>query len=1041
VHVHTIDTGVAVPAIANHPVPEYLTDRSPGTGALAPRSALHSDAPRLDLNGEWRFRLQPTAAFDGDDESPREDYDDGGWDRIVVPSSWVLDPAGRWGRPIYTNVQFPFPIDAPSVPDENPTGEYRRTVDVPDDLAADGRAVLRFDGVESAYRVWWNGEPVGVGKGSRLAHEFDVSDLIRPGANTLMVRVHQWSDASYLEDQDQWWLPGIFRDVTLLSRPDAGLDDVWLRTAWRDGAGRLDPEITAADSAFPVRLTIDELDLEIEWVSPAEVAPVEVGEVEPWSAERPRLYTAVVSTRAERVTQRIGFRTVEIVGDRLLANGARLVFHGMNRHEAHPERGRVFDESHAREDLARMKRFNVNAIRTSHYPPHPRLLDLADELGFWVVLECDLETHGFEYVSSQHGTSQTEVTERMHRLIERDRNHAAPGHAPWTQNPSDDLAWRDAYLDRMRRTVERDKNHASVVLWSLGNEAGTGVNLAAMAAWARSRDPHRPIHYEGDYSGAYTDVYSRMYASVPETESIGSDDTSLLLGCSAAESARQRSKPFIQCEYVHAMGNGPGGIAQYEEVVDRLHRLHGGFVWEWRDHGILSNTAEGIPYYAYGGDFGEVVHDGNFVMDGMVLSDDTPTPGLVEFAAVAGPFRITFADGGIHLLSRRHSRGTDDVEFVWRAEADGREIASGRLEGVELAAGEERAFGVPEVPTADGEIWLTVEARTRETTGWAPAGHVLASGQLRLRAPRVAERPAGSARPAGPASTARGIDPTVARFDGGRLVELAGMEALAPELDLFRAPTDNDSGASAGSYDLADPVRFPVGVPAPPVAELWRRSGLDRLTSRLLESSVDASGIREVRRWAPANAREYVLTDTSWSAVDGGVRLRVDILPSSGWDIVWPRMGVRIGLPLGLDEAEWFGLGPNEAYPDSLSAARVGRFTSPVDDLVVPYARPQESGHRPGLRELLVTGDAGALRVVAVPDGRGRLPGFTLRRHTPQEVAAAGHPHELPEPRRTWLTIDAAQHGLGSRACGPDVWPDAALRPEARSIEVIFSRP
>jgi beta-galactosidase len=1011
---------------------------------------LHSDAPRLDLNGEWRFRLQPTASFADEEETPLEGYDDGGWEQIEVPSSWVLDPAHRWGSPIYTNVQFPFPIDPPNVPDENPTGEYRRTVEVPEGFAADGRAVIRFDGVESAYRVWWNGVPVGVGKGSRLAHEFDVTDLLRPGANTVMVRVHQWSDASFLEDQDQWWLPGIFRDVTLLARPAAGLDDVWLRTDWRDGAGRLDPEIVAAPEAFPVRLTIAELDIDVEWTAPSDVEPIDLPQVEPWSAEHPRLYTAQVSTRAETVTQRIGFRTIEIVGDQFLANGRRLVFRGMNRHETHPERGRVFNEAHAREDLALMKRHNVNAIRTSHYPPHPLLLDLADELGLWVVLECDLETHGFEYVSAQYGTSQSEVSERMHRLLARDAHHAAPGPAPWTQNPSDDLAWREAHLDRMRRTVERDKNHASIVMWSLGNESGTGVNLAAMATWARGRDPERPIHYEGDYAGAYTDVYSRMYASVPETESIGSDDTALLLGCSAAESARQRSKPFIQCEYVHAMGNGPGAIAQYDEVVDRLPRLHGGFVWEWRDHGLLATTPDGRPYYAYGGDFGEVVHDGNFVMDGMVLSDDTPSPGLHEFAAVAAPFRITPAVDGVRVLNRRHSRGVDDVEFVWRVEADGIELAAGTFGAVEVGAGDETTLELPGMPdpATAGETWLTVEARTKEPTAWAPSGHVLASGQVALGAERRRVAPARVdsvrvERAAGGADTSEGpLDLGCARFDGTRVTALAGLEITGPDLELFRAPTDNDARASSGSYDLADPVRFPNGVSAPPVAELWRRAGLDRMTSRLLESQIGVDGVRELRRWSSANAREYVLTETRWSAAsDGGARLRVDILPSAGWDIVWPRMGIRIGLPLGLEHAEWFGLGPNEAYPDSRSAARVGRWTSAVDDLVVPYAMPQESGHRPDLRELTVAGDAGSLRVETVPDAYGRLPGFTLRRHTPQQVAAAQHPHELPAPVTTWLTIDAAQHGLGSRACGPDVWPDAALRPEARSIEVIFTAP
>ncbi|MFI5062104.1 MAG: glycoside hydrolase family 2 TIM barrel-domain containing protein, partial [Actinomycetales bacterium] len=433
------------------PFPPYLSDTAPGRGARrAPRSWLHSDAPALSLNGDWRFRLSPSAP--ADEDFVAETCDDTDWDTIPVPAHWVLHGDGKYGRPIYTNVQYPFPIDPPHVPDENPTGDYRRHFELPADWMRSERVVLRFDGVESLYKVWLNGDEIGIATGSRLAQEFDVTSSVRPGDNVVAVRVHQWSAASYLEDQDQWWLPGIFRDVSLISRPVAGIEDVWLRAGYRDEVGTVEAEVSAGEAAYPVTLRIPELGIERIWSSAAEVATVVVGTVESWSAETPRLYDATVSNAAERIELRLGFRTVEILGDRFLVNGRRVVFHGMNRHETHPERGRVFDETHAREDLKRMKRFNVNAIRTSHYPPHPCLLDLADELGFWVIDECDLETHGFD----KDG---------------------------WKANPSDDPAWREAYLDRIRRTVERDKNHPSIVIWSLGNESGTGANLAAMSAW------------------------------------------------------------------------------------------------------------------------------------------------------------------------------------------------------------------------------------------------------------------------------------------------------------------------------------------------------------------------------------------------------------------------------------------------------------------------------------------------------------------------------------------------------------------------------
>jgi len=411
----------------------YLQDFSPGRGRrVRPRAWLPSDAPQLSLNGDWRFRWSPTATG-LDDEGADPDFDDSDWDTIAVPSHWVLTEALRegqdppYGKPIYTNVQYPFPIDPPHVPDENPTGDHRRRFDHPGwDVE---RYLLRFDGVESVYRVWLNGTEIGVGKGSRLVQEFDVTEALRPGRNVIMVRVHQWSSMSYLEDQDQWWLPGMFRDVTLLGRPAGALEDVWLRTAYADeGLGMITPEIIAPESAYPVTIEIPELGVAQEFTDQAQVGTFAVGSVEPWSAEEPRLYDARVRATGETVTLRLGFRTVRIDGDQFTVNGKRLVFRGMNRHETHPVRGRVFDHDHARADLIVMKQAGVNAIRTSHYPPHPGVLDLADELGLWVILECDLETHGFAFLN-------------------------------WVGNPSDDPRWAAAYLDRIERTVEREKNH------------------------------------------------------------------------------------------------------------------------------------------------------------------------------------------------------------------------------------------------------------------------------------------------------------------------------------------------------------------------------------------------------------------------------------------------------------------------------------------------------------------------------------------------------------------------------------------------------
>jgi beta-galactosidase len=1032
----------------------YLDDTGPGRGLRrAARSWLHSDAPGLSLAGDWRFRLlagapgtvgAPDALPPGESVEAFADpaFDDAAWHPLTVPGHWVLQGDGRYGSPQYTNVQLPFPQDPPFVPDENPTGDHRREFDVPSEWmnrSSFEAVVLRFDGVESRYRVWLNGVEIGVGSGSRLAQEFDVTDAVRAGKNLLAVRVHQWSASTYVEDQDQWWLPGIFRDVTLQARPVGGIEDVWLRSGFDEvtNAGLLTAELRAAPGAFPVRLRVPELGVDVEWSSAADVAPIDIDRVDPWTAESPRLYDATVASagETETISLRIGFRTVRIVGDRFLVNGRRVVLHGVNRHDTNPDLGRGFDEEFVRRDLALMKRHNVNAIRTSHYPPHPRVLDLADELGFWVMLECDIETHAFHHGGSVF-TSGTDE---------------------WMDNPSEDPAWRDAYLDRIERTVERDKNHPSIVMWSLGNEAGTGANLAAMSEWVHARDPERPVHYEGDHAGDYTDVYSRMYPTIAEVTAIGSASTSLLMGASGVQSVRQRSKPFVLCEYVHAMGNGPGGIDLYENLVDEYPRLHGGFVWEWRDHGIRTRTAEGVEFFAYGDDFADAgVNDGHFCMDGLVLSDGTPTPGLVEFAAVTAPIRFALdaatnaGSVAVTVHNLRHSSDTADLVFPWRVERDGVQISTGVLDvvgpdGEALQAGDSAVVDVDIhddlASSTGGELWFTASAALAQDAPWADAGHVLAAAQAALSpAPAIRpSRPTLEHEPELDATAPFSLGP--AAFAGGRLTSLAGSAVAGPRLELWRAPTDNDGGNHAGSYDVSDPMEGRgLGVPGVSYEEQWREAGLDRLRSRVVSLRRTATVFERRTRWAAADSREAVTLDERWQADGDSVTLSLQLIPTSRWKIVWPRFGVRFDLPVDVDRAEWFGTGPGESYPDSRRGVLVGRYEAGIDELTFPYAWPQESGHRSDLRRLeLASNGAGWLRIDAQEDARGRRPGFTLARHTAQQVDAAGHQHELPEPEASHLYLDAAQNGLGSRACGPDVWPDALLRPEARTIAVRFA--
>ncbi len=1017
--------------------PGYLEDYGRGRGArVAPRSWLRTDAASLDLSGQWSFRLWPHAH--ATDEVADPGYDDSGWGLLPVPSHWVLHGDGAYGHPIYTNLTYPFPVDPPHVPDDNPTGDHRRRFSVPDEPAwkEAEQVLLRFDGVESTYRVWLNGTEVGVGTGSRLATEFDVSRLVRTGENVLVVRVHQWSSASYLEDQDQWWLPGIFREVTLLARPRGQVRDVWLDAGYEPGSGhgRLRVELDAGARAFPVRVHVPELGVDATWETAEQLSAgpeLDVGPVQPWSAERPRLYAAQVSSAGERIDLLVGFRCVRVEDGRLLANGHPVTFRGVNRHEIDADRGRVFDAEAARADLLLMKRHNVNAIRTSHYPPHPGLLDLADELGFWVIDECDLETHGFLHVG-------------------------------WRDNPSDDERWREAFLDRMRRTFERDKNHPCVIMWSLGNESGTGANLAAMSAWLRRRDPHRPVHYEGDRTGEYTDVYSRMYPTLPEVAAIGGEHGAID-GCNDAQAARVRSMPFVMCEYVHAMGNGPGAVAEYQQMIDAMPRVAGGFVWEWRDHGLRARTAEGDEYFAYGGDFGEVVHDGNFCMDGLVHADGTPSPGLAEVAAVFAPVGVTLRTGRepeLAVTNRQHSADTAGLRLAWRLEVDGDPVARGSEKLPVIDPGSQAGLPLPAELTAavaagraadrEAEVWLTLQVQLDEETSWAPPGHPVFTTQADLSeseltgtggAVRAFRAPAPPRRAGTPptlqADGTYRLGPAVVDAATGSVTRLEGLPLRGPQPQLWRATTDNDRGASPQL--AAGPAHGPVTRERPPSsAQRWRAAGLHRLNHRLVSVAPDGDRLLVQTRSLPAGLGAGVETWTSYRVVDDELLVTVDVIPIGPWDCTWPRVGIRLDLPDDWHRVSWFGLGPQPAYPDSRGAALVGRHESAVDELEHTYELPQENGHRADLRVLRLHGRSADLRLRTFPAATDAplptRPGFTLSRHTAQQVEAAGHPHELPRSETVHLYLDAAQHGLGSRSCGPDVLPQHRLWPTRAGI-------
>ncbi|WP_223777549.1 glycoside hydrolase family 2 TIM barrel-domain containing protein [Streptomyces sp. 135] len=938
-------------------------DVSPGTGSLPPRAwYATSDAPALSLNGTWRFRLSPTA--DAEDEAfAAGHHDSGAWDEITVPGHWVLQ---GHGAPQYTNQLYPFPVDPPRVPTENPTGDHLRVFGLPADWPGTGTAVLRFDGVESCARVWLNGTELGDFKGSRLAHEFDVGALLRPEGNVLAVRVHQWSAGSYLEDQDQWWLPGIFRDVTLLHRPEGCAGDHFVHASYdhRAGTGTL-----RVDADVPGRVTVAELGIDVATGEEATVP------VEPWTAETPRLYDGLLATAGERIPLRVGFRTVALEDGLIKVNGRPVLFRGVNRHEFHPETGRALDLDTMRADVLLMKRHNINAVRTSHYPPHPAFLDLCDEFGLWVIDECDLETHGFQAVQ-------------------------------WRGNPVDDDRWTPALLDRAARMVERDKNHPSVVMWSLGNECGTGRGLTAMAEWIRARDGSRLLHYEGDSSCADTDVYSRMYADHAEVERIGRGED--------AGPDERRELPFILCEYGHAMGNGPGGLSEYQRLFETYDRLQGGFVWEWIDHGI-AHPAYG---YAYGGDFGEELHDGNFVCDGLLFPDRTPSPGLVEYKKVIEPVRIDGdgRDGTVRITNLHDFADLTHLAFTWSYEVDGVSVADGALPVPATGPGERAEVKLPPAPArgGDAETRWTVRAGLADDTAWAARGHVVAWAQLVDEAGRAEPVPPGGLAPVRESGRVL-LGPAV--FDTrGTLLSLGGLEIRDLRLDVWRAPTDNDNG-------------MPWRPETPPAAQ-WRALGLHRMQHRVddVELAEDALTVRT--RVAPAASDLGLRVAYRWRSDGSRLLLTLQVEPEGEWRVPLPRVGIRFGLPGASGPVRWFGGGPGEAYPDTGAASLVGVWESDVDALQTPYVRPQENGARPGLR----WAEIGGLRIDS-----GEGPAFTARRWTTEQLDAARHRADLTPGDTVWVNLDIGRHGIGSGSCGPGVLPHHQLHARPETLHVAFS--
>ncbi len=941
----------------------------------------------LLLNGVWQFHYAPVEGpHPVGEPDPGHGVEPESWDTITVPGHWQL--AG-YGRPHYTNVMYPFPADPPRVPSENPEGWYRRTVQLPSEWE-DSSVFLRFEGVDGAFEVSVNRQFVGYSQGSRMPAEFDLTSYLKPGENQIDVRVRQWSWASYLEDQDMWWLSGIFRDVYLLARPTVYLRDVELRANLGPGRqGRLEVSaevenrgqvgldgyqvaVSCYESAQGALMTSTTAAVEVSAATAQTVrVQLPLAAVTPWSAEDPHLYQVTIALVEpsgqvqEVVAQDAGFRTVTIEDGLLKVNGEAIRFKGVNRHEFHPEFGRAVDVDTMERDVLLMKQNNINAVRTSHYPDDPRFLELCDRYGLWVIDEADLECHGMEIAGDWHRLSK---------------------------HPD----WRAAYVERMERMVERDKNHPSVIVWSLGNESGYGENHAAMAEWARRRDPTRKIHYERDLEAKSADVYSTMYTSVAELELWGQRD--------------DLDKPHILCEYAHAMGNGPGNLEDYWDVFYRYPRLQGGFVWEWIDHGILQRDAEGNPWYAYGGDFGEYPHDGHFVIDGLLFPDRTPSPALAQLKKAIEPVRLepdpaqrsTFT-----VVNRYDFLTLDHLEAVWAVYDGERLVDSGMAALPALGPGQAAGWSLPDVEVAASHR-VEVSVRLKRPTAWAPAGHEVAFGE---RPPAEPVHRLATSRIRLVAHALNGPAPTV-RFRDGEVVfdrergtisawRLGGRDLIieGPRLDLWRAPTDNDVW----------------------VADSWRSLHLPHLSQRIdrVEVSVTEEDVMElvaVGRLAPPVLGWGLAVRYRYRVyASGDLLLTVSAEPEGEGPQIWPRFGLTWVLPETLDQVAWYGRGPSESYVDSYRGSRWGTYRGTVDSIGTPYIYPQESGNHVDTEWVALTNLRGQ-GLLAIAQGPLE---FSASRYATATLDSASHRHQLTAEPVIYLHLDYRQQALGSASCGP----------------------
>lgn len=959
------------------------------------------------LNGMWKFRYFESI-YDVRDAFYESGYDTSGFDEIPVPGVWQV--AG-YDTHQYTNIRYPFPFDPPYVPQDIPCGAYVHTFSYAKDKKAP-KVYLNFEGVDSCFYVWVNGVYTGYSQVSHATSEFDVTDVIEEGENTIAVLVLKWCDGSYLEDQDKFRMSGIFRDVYLLKRPEKAVQDYRITTEIAETCAKITLDISYYQET-PVTVSVEDAAGNVvaqTEISKAGTVTLEIANPELWNTEHPYLYTLILQNADETIEDAIALRTVAIQERVLYFNGQAIKLRGVNRHDSDPVTGFTVDVAKIRKDLVLMKEHNFNAIRSSHYPNAPYFYQMCDRYGFLVCDEADIEAHG---------------PFMLYRKEDTDYNRFKK----WNEKIADDPAWEQAILDRVKRMVARDKNRFCIIFWSMGNESAYGCNFEKALAWTKKYDPSRITQYESaryrnydvtyDYSNL--DLYSRMYPALSEIEEYLEKDG---------------SKPFLLVEYCHSMGNGPGDLEDYFQIIQKDARMCGGFVWEWCDHAVAHGLAKnGKTKYYYGGDHGETIHDGNFCMDGLVYPDRTPHTALLEYKNVYRPVRVVSYDEKTGRLVLHNYMDFDDIsdytDILYEVTVDGLCVQKGVLDEVSIAPHSDGVMTLKLDIPQSGKVYLKLRYQLKKELPLLPAKHELGFDEVLLAnadgrnqtavkwLAEAEEKNEISVSETDTEITLKASDFTYAISKKTGLftkLQYAGRDYLnhPMELNIWRAPTDNDMYIRAK----------------------WENAHFHEAYTRAykVETIQNQYGVivmSHVGVVAPT-VQKILDVELVWKVESSGrITASMEVSKDAEFPEL-PRFGVRVFFNKNLSEASYYGMGPQESYRDKHRAASHGLYRSAVKDLHEDYIMPQENGSHFDCDYVeLYNGRYGIAAVSETPFS------FQASNYTQEMLAQAKHNYELEESDSTVLCIDYALNGIGSNSCGPEVL--AAYRFDEKEFQFGFT--